>query len=46
MEHPDYGSGKIVAQEGTGQDEKITVQFSSGAPRKFLVRFVESYIAS
>lgn len=45
MEHPDYGSGKIVAQEGTGQDEKITVQFSGGAPRKFLVRFVESYIA-
>lgn len=46
MEHPDYGSGKILAQEGTGQDEKITVQFSSGAPRKFLVRFVESYIGS
>ncbi len=46
MEHPDYGSGKILAQEGTGADEKITVQFSSGAPRKFLVRFVESYIHS
>jgi len=45
MQHPDYGSGKIVAQEGTGQDEKVTVQFSSGSPRKFLVRFVESYIS-
>lgn len=43
MDHPDYGSGKVIAQEGTGNDEKVTIQFSKGGPRKFLVRFVESY---
>jgi DNA helicase-2/ATP-dependent DNA helicase PcrA len=43
MEHPDYGDGKVIAQEGSGRDEKITVQFARGGPRKFLVRFVETY---
>jgi DNA helicase-2/ATP-dependent DNA helicase PcrA len=44
MKHPEYGDGKIIAQEGTGKDEKVTVQFTRGGPRKFLVRFVESFI--
>jgi DNA helicase-2/ATP-dependent DNA helicase PcrA len=44
LEHPDYGAGKIIAQEGTGKDEKVTVQFSRGGPRKFLVRFIEGFI--
>ena len=44
VEHPDYGSGKISAQEGTGADEKVTIQFSRGGPRKFLVRFIAGFI--
>ncbi len=44
IEHPDYGAGKIVAQEGSGADEKVTVQFNRGTPRKFLVRFIEGFI--
>ncbi|MBC7385548.1 MAG: UvrD-helicase domain-containing protein [Cryobacterium sp.] len=46
LDHPDYGSGKVIAQEGSGNDEKVTVQFSRGGPRKFLVRFIESYFSS
>jgi DNA helicase-2/ATP-dependent DNA helicase PcrA len=42
--HPEYGGGKIIAQEGTGKDEKVTVQFARGGPRKFLVRFIEGFI--
>ncbi len=45
IDHPDYGAGKIIAQEGTGKDEKVTIQFSRGGPRKFLVRFVEGFIS-
>jgi DNA helicase-2/ATP-dependent DNA helicase PcrA len=44
IEHPEYGAGRITAQEGTGKDEKVTVQFSRGGPRKFLVRFIEGFI--
>jgi DNA helicase-2/ATP-dependent DNA helicase PcrA len=44
LEHPEYGPGKIIAQEGTGKDEKVTVQFTRGGPRKFLVRFIEGFI--
>lgn len=44
VNHPDYGLGKILSQEGSGQDEKVTVQFSKGGPRKFLVRFIEGFI--
>jgi DNA helicase-2/ATP-dependent DNA helicase PcrA len=44
LEHPDYGAGKIIAQEGSGKDEKLTVQFTRGGNRKFLTRFVEGFI--
>ncbi len=45
LEHPEYGAGKIIAQEGVGTDEKVTVQFTRGGPRKFLLRFIEGFIA-
>ncbi len=45
LEHPDYGAGKIIAQEGSGKDEKLTVQFTRGGNRKFLTRFVEGFIS-
>ncbi|MBS1961870.1 MAG: UvrD-helicase domain-containing protein [Bdellovibrionales bacterium] len=44
IDHPEYGAGKITAQEGSGKDEKVTVQFARGGPRKFLVRFIEGFI--
>jgi DNA helicase-2/ATP-dependent DNA helicase PcrA len=44
IEHPEYGAGKIIAQEGTGTDEKVTVQFARGGPRKFILRFIEGFI--
>lgn len=44
IDHPDYGRGQIIAQEGSGKDEKVTVRFKSGAPKKFLFRFVQGFL--
>ncbi len=43
FQHPDFGFGRVVSQEGSGKDEKIIVRFERGGERKFLTRFVESY---
>lgn len=44
VDHPDYGVGKIISQEGSGKDEKVTVQFNRGGSKKFVVRFIEGFI--
>ncbi len=44
LEHPEYGRGKIVTSEGSGTDAKVTVDFSAGGKRKFLWRYVSSYL--
>jgi len=45
LNHPDYGFGLVTASEGKGKDEKIAVRFQSGEIRRFLVRFVETFLS-
>jgi DNA helicase II / ATP-dependent DNA helicase PcrA len=39
IEHPDFGPGKIVDKEGSGQATKVTIQFFSGAKKKLLLKY-------
>jgi DNA helicase-2/ATP-dependent DNA helicase PcrA len=41
--HPEYGQGKVVASEGSGSDQKVTIQFTGKQQRKFLLRYVAGY---
>lgn len=43
LHHPDYGKGTVVASEGLGQDQKVTIQFLDRQQKKFLLRYIESY---
>jgi DNA helicase-2/ATP-dependent DNA helicase PcrA len=43
ISHPEYGKGTVVASEGSGQDQKVTIQFLSRQQKKFLLRYVASY---
>jgi DNA helicase-2/ATP-dependent DNA helicase PcrA len=44
LDHPEYGDGKIVATEGAGTDQKVTVEFRGRDRRKFLLRFLKAFI--
>ncbi len=37
--HSLYGEGKVLECEGTGNEEKVTIKFSDGARKKFMVKF-------
>ncbi len=37
--HALYGNGIVLDSEGTGQDEKVTIQFKDGMRKKFMVKF-------
>jgi DNA helicase II / ATP-dependent DNA helicase PcrA len=37
--HKIYGKGSIVASDGSGNDEKATIQFQDGMKKKFMVKF-------
>ena len=39
VQHPDFGDGKIISKEGTGQNAKVTIQFYSGATKKLLLKY-------
>jgi DNA helicase II / ATP-dependent DNA helicase PcrA len=43
--HPEYGSGRVLASEGMGEDQKITVEFSGKRQKKFLMRYVSEFIS-
>jgi DNA helicase-2/ATP-dependent DNA helicase PcrA len=43
MIHPEYGRGTVVASEGSGSDQKVTIQFKEKSERKFLLRYVSSF---
>ncbi len=43
--HPEYGYGRVLASEGMGEDQKITVEFSGKKQRKFLMRYVSEFIS-
>ncbi len=44
MNHPEYGPGTIIACEGSADDRRVTVEFQGRVQRKFLYRYVASYI--
>lgn len=37
--HALYGEGTVLASEGLGQDEKVTIVFRDGMRKKFMVKF-------
>ncbi len=43
MDHPEYGSGTVVASEGSGSEQKLTIRFLDRQQRKFVLRYVASY---
>ena len=43
MNHPEYGPGTVIGFEGSGESQKITIQFGSRDQRKFLLKYVENY---
>jgi DNA helicase-2/ATP-dependent DNA helicase PcrA len=44
INHADYGRGTIIAVDGSGTDQKVTVEFANRQQRKFLYRYVASYL--
>jgi len=44
LAHPDYGDGKIVQADGSGEDTKVVVDFGGRDRRKFLFRFIRQYV--
>ncbi|MGZ3708087.1 MAG: ATP-dependent helicase, partial [Bdellovibrionota bacterium] len=44
MTHPEYGPGTVIASEGSGEDQKVTIEFKGRSQRKFLFRYVASYL--
>jgi DNA helicase-2/ATP-dependent DNA helicase PcrA len=44
LNHADYGRGTIIAVDGSGTDQKVTVEFPNRQQRKFLFRYVASYL--
>ncbi|OFZ23349.1 MAG: hypothetical protein A2X94_03755 [Bdellovibrionales bacterium GWB1_55_8] len=45
IHHPEYGEGSIVLAEGSADDRKVTVEFAGKQRRKFLFRYVASYLS-
>lgn len=39
VKHSLYGHGVVLQSEGHGNDEKVTLQFSDGSRKKFMVKF-------
>ncbi len=39
VRHPDFGPGRVVAMEGSGESLKVTVQFDAGYRKQILVRY-------
>ena len=43
--HSLYGEGTVLDSSGFGQDEKVSIKFSDGARKKFLVKFAPLVLA-
>jgi DNA helicase-2/ATP-dependent DNA helicase PcrA len=44
LDHPEYGRGKVVASEGSGNDQKVTIEFvRDHSRRKFFLRYVAPF---
>ncbi|MEN9723773.1 MAG: PcrA [Pseudomonadota bacterium] len=44
IDHPEHGSGRILSVEGHGNERKVLVEFSARDRRKFLWRYVSSFL--
>jgi DNA helicase-2/ATP-dependent DNA helicase PcrA len=44
VNHPEYGRGTILQAEGSGQDQKVTIEFKGRDRRKFVFRYVRQYL--
>ncbi len=44
LNHPEYGPGTIVAADGSGQEQKITVEFKGRDRRKFVFKYVRAFV--
>lgn len=44
INHADYGRGTIIAVDGSGTDQKVTIEFANRQQKKFLFRYVASYL--
>jgi DNA helicase-2/ATP-dependent DNA helicase PcrA len=44
LNHPEYGPGTILAVEGSGDEQKITIEFKGRQQRKFLARYLAAYL--
>lgn len=44
VDHPDYGTGRIIDSEGSGDSQKVMVEFRDRSRRKFLYRYVRGLI--
>ena len=40
INHPEYGPGTILAVEGSGDEQKVTIEFKGRSQRKFLRRYL------
>lgn len=44
LNHPNYGEGRIIAEEGVDADRKVTIQFTHHGTKKFLYKFVAGFL--
>ena len=44
MMHPEYGPGTVISSEGSGEDQKVVIEFKGRQQRKFLLRYVASFL--
>jgi DNA helicase-2/ATP-dependent DNA helicase PcrA len=45
LKHPEYGRGTIIASDGSGDQQKVTIDFKGAfGQRKFLLRYVVGFI--
>ncbi len=44
LTHPEYGPGRVIASEGSGEDQKITIEFRGRQQKKFVLRYVAEYL--
>ncbi len=41
VKHPNFGTGKVLTLEGGGDAQKISIYFSDGKTRKFILRYTQ-----
>src|SRR6185295_16764996 len=40
LDHPEYGRGKIVSIDGSGDDQKVWIEFTSGERKRFVLKYL------